>query len=448
MGQGVSKEPATPHESISSKDPAVTVHSSVRASVRAFRVLVWRMLGAAMALASTIVVTRTFGPSTAGVYFLSLTLCSIAITVSRLGLDLPTMRLVTAPTGSFEKPDQRSVLRVAVRLAGIVAMALTAALFVGAGSLSALFGEPKLETMIRLTCLGTVPAVLAVLYARGLTGIGRPEIAEFGQRAGFHIFFLGALIAMAPSVGDQALGSAFSLSQLVMCLFLLVVWTRSADEGSGTTNTQALRNELVASGLPLLIAAAMNLIVAWSDTLMIGYFLDPAAVGVYSAAIRVASVVSFVLVASGSVAGPKFAHLLAYAEQPALKRVFRRATTGSTFAAIAIAIPLFVFAPQILGVFGKSFPAGTTPLRVLIGAQLLHTAAGLVGLLLAMAKREKRLLSSTAAAAGLNILLNALLIPRFGLVGAAISTLFALVVLNVLNSIWVYRDLGLSIIES
>ena len=106
------------------------------------RVLAWRTVGAALALGSTILVTRLFGPDTAGRYFLAVALASIAITLTRLGLDLPTMRLVSVRRSSSQTRSQRSVLKVAAQLSGWVAVGLSLTLLSSAGFLAALFQEP------------------------------------------------------------------------------------------------------------------------------------------------------------------------------------------------------------------------------------------------------------------------------------------------------------------
>ena len=423
-----------------------TTNTATPAPLRALRVLIWRFAGAGLALISTAVVTRSFGATAAGVYFLAVTICSIVVTISRLGLDLPTMRLVSAPSDARARSEVRTVLRVAVGLSGVVALGLTVGLFAGAGLLANLFDEPNLRSMLRLTSLGTVPAVIGVLYARGLIGIGLPVIAEIGQRAGVQLTFLAALAVLMPAAGTSRLGIAYSVSHAAMCLLVLGTWRQSTTDPPRAVNHRSIRHELLSSGLPLLVAAAMNLVVAWSDILMLGYLLDSAAVAVYSAAYRVAAVVSFVLVAAGSVAGPRFAKLLEQSDRTTLERVFQRASRGSALAAITIAAPLLAFSPRILAVFGEGFSIGSEALRLLVVAQLVHSVAGLVGLMLAMAKRERRLMSSTIAAAALNIVFNVLLIPTLGILGAAISTFVALVTLNTMNCVWVYRDLGIAIV--
>jgi O-antigen/teichoic acid export membrane protein len=81
-------------------------------------------------------------------------------------------------------------------------------------------------------------------------------------------------------------------------------------------------------------------------------------------------------------------------------------------------------------------------LLILAGGQLINALAGSVGLLMAMTGHQVESSIVLAVSAGLNVGLNYLLIPRYGLVGAALATGISTVVWNVTLAVRVRRLLG------
>ena len=96
---------------------------------------------------------------------------------------------------------------------------------------------------------------------------------------------------------------------------------------------------LLRAGVPLLFAASIDLVVVWLDTLMIGSLLDSADVGVYVAAARTASVVSFVLIAVGAVAGPRFAVMYEAGRRSELRGLLRSTTLLAGGGALVLQCP-------------------------------------------------------------------------------------------------------------
>ena len=96
-----------------------------------------------------------------------------------------------------------------------------------------------------------------------------------------------------------------------------------------------------------------------------------------------------------------------------------------------------------MGLFGQEFVSGSPALIILSGAQLVNAAAGSVGLTLMMTGHERSTAYGLFVSAVVNVVLNAVLIPQFGVVGAAVATATSTILWNVLLIIEVYRKLGI-----
>jgi O-antigen/teichoic acid export membrane protein len=97
-----------------------------------------------------------------------------------------------------------------------------------------------------------------------------------------------------------------------------------------------------------------------------------------------------------------------------------------------------LFPDQILSVFGKSFVGGATALMILAWANLVDVGTGMCGTILSMSGYTKLKLVNNIVSISLSIGLNVLLIPRFGIVGAAISALIVFTALNSIRILQVY----------
>ena len=106
---------------------------------------------------------------------------------------------------------------------------------------------------------------------------------------------------------------------------------------------------------------------------------------------------------------------------------------------------LFLFGEDVIRLlFGEPYLPAYVPLVILASGQLINVAFGSVGQFLTMTGHERDSLSSLGLSAVANVALNAILIPRYGGVGAAIATALSVVIWNVLLSIRLYRRLGLT----
>jgi len=118
---------------------------------------------------------------------------------------------------------------------------------------------------------------------------------------------------------------------------------------------------------------------------------------------------------------PTIAELHARGDLELLGRLFRSLIKWTLGLTIPLAAVMILFARQIMGMFGPEFAPGWLVLVAGTFGQLVNCAVGSVSFLLLMSGREKHVLKIQTVMAVVLIALNLVLIPRMGLLGAALA---------------------------
>jgi len=196
--------------------------------------------------------------------------------------------------------------------------------------------------------------------------------------------------------------------------------------------------------LPLLFIDSMMIISAQTDIIMLGAMKGAETVGIYAVAKKGAGLITFVLLAVNMALAPNIASLYTAGDMDKLQRVVTKSARAILLGSLPIALALIAFGHWFLLLFfGQDFTQGEKALAILSVGQLINTATGSVGLLLIMTGYERDAAIGVGSGTVLNVMLNAILIPRWGLTGAAAATASSMIVLNILLAIWVYKRLGI-----
>ena len=99
----------------------------------------------------------------------------------------------------------------------------------------------------------------------------------------------------------------------------------------------------------------------------------------------------------------------------------------------------------ILKIFGEEFTPGRTALNILILGPIFTSFTGAVGLVLNMTGNQNYTAFAVGSSAVLNIIMNSVLIPIWGINGAATATTTSLIIINTMKIIFVKQKLGISL---
>jgi O-antigen/teichoic acid export membrane protein len=197
------------------------------------------------------------------------------------------------------------------------------------------------------------------------------------------------------------------------------------------------------SALPFLFISGMHIINTSTDTIMLGAIKGAEAAGIYTVANQGASLVVFTLAAANTALAPIIAQLYAAGEREKLQRIITKGVRMTFLVSLPFALGFVILGDQFLLIFGEDFVVGYAALSILVLGQLINVGMGSVGILLNMTGFPRDVAIAVTISAVLNVILNALFIPKWGIAGAAFATSMTLVIWNTLLAFKVYKRLGI-----
>lgn len=293
--------------------------------------------------------------------------------------------------------------------------------------------------------LAIFPMSMLVIYSEMLKGLKLIMKSHLVQGVLVWLLSLTGILFLSGVWGVYGAVWAFIAASFVTAVVATILWRRAVPQLKGIKGNFRL-NKLLDSSVPLFLVSAMYLVIQWTSTFALGIWGTKAEVGVFSVAFRTAMLISFVLIAVNSIAAPKFAALYSLGDMDALGKTARNSARLLTLMAAPVLALFIIFPSRIMGVFGEDFRQGGMILAILAAGQFVNVSTGSVGYLLMMSGNERILRNNVAFAAAVNVALNALLVPRYGILGAAVATALSVSLLNITASYLVYKKINIKTI--
>jgi O-antigen/teichoic acid export membrane protein len=196
--------------------------------------------------------------------------------------------------------------------------------------------------------------------------------------------------------------------------------------------------------LPQTLTTMLLYTILWTDTLLLGRLRTAAEVGVYTIAQRLLSPAQTISTATGQMFAPRIVVEDARGDRGTLGRMLKQVTYWNVALSLPVFAGLLLFAHPLLSLFGSAYAKGASALAILAAGQLLNAATGPLGQMINMSGRPYLTLLNNAAVAAVNVGACLVLIPRYGVTGAACSTTGAITLVNLIKLIQVRVIFGVN----
>jgi O-antigen/teichoic acid export membrane protein len=415
---------------------------------------------AASTLAITVLITRHFSKQAAGAFFTATSVFLIAEAVASLGAFVGLVNFIAGLRKLGRERDIPAILRAAIVPVIAVSIVVAGVLLLVAGPLATLVlsGFPGHAGSSPATVTAALRALaIALPFAAVLDTLLGASRGYRDMRATVLIDRIGRpalqLAGVAVAVGAGAAGllaPLWALPYLPAAGFAWL-WLRRtrrrpplAQPGAAGRRPAARRATALAANqlatadgrsfwrftAPRALAALAQITIQRLDIVLVAILRGPGQAAVYTAATRFLVAGQFANTAISMAAQPRFAELFASGDRRGARQVYQ-ATTGWL---VLLTWPLYllavIYGPAVLSVFGHSYRAGSAVMVILGCTMLLATACGQVDVVLISSGRSGWSLANGLTAVIVNVGADLLLIPRYGIAGAAVGWAVAIAVTN------------------
>lgn len=383
-----------------------------------------RAIYVVLGLAIHLVLANTLGAKGYGAFTFAF---AVATVVGLLG-SLGSQQLITREVAQLGEAGQwgtvhslfrflqRRVMAVSIALAGLVAAVALCA------------GWPG-DIMMRhalLAALVSVPFYALIATRQGaLLGLQRLVWSQVPEGLVRPLLLLGAVgvswwlcnglgVQTAVWSNTGAMAVAFAAGAVILSRFLPKAATLQLNSGQ--------KRLWWRSTLAFLAISATGVVNSHTDLIMVGSLLGAEDAGVYNIPLRLNAFILFPYLIMEMVLHPLIPGIYASGDKRGLQRMLKRTIRMVWLGSAAMVLALALWRTEVLQWFGPEFPGGATVLLILMAGALLNIAFGSAVYLVSMTGHEKITARAVAISAILNVALNILLIPRYGIEGAAIAT--------------------------
>ena len=196
--------------------------------------------------------------------------------------------------------------------------------------------------------------------------------------------------------------------------------------------------EILRASYPMALSAISYFLMQSTDVLFISAYDTFESVAHYSIAVKLATVTALALISVNIVIAPKIASIYNDKNFYQLKLILKKATRMNVVISLPIIIILLFFSEYVLSTFGSNYILAKNALWILLIAQFFNSITGPSALYLNMTGRQKKLNVILVISLLINVVLNIILVPDFGMLGAAISTTTSFVISKILASALVF----------
>ncbi len=397
----------------------------------------------------SIMMARWLGPQMLGIYSLGNAITRIGEIFGIMGLDNGVLRYVSREKEKNDKVNNSIYSSIKM---GFISSLLIGLLiyFCSDWIVLTLLNEDKfLSTVIKVYAL-TLPFTVTTLIASFATqGFKILKYKVFVNQIINPFTLLLTMILSYLFFGPNIAILAPTVVSAVIGFFLILYYLKNfVDISINKVFNAKFDNEILKFSLPLMFVSAIGIIMHWTDIIMLGVLDNAYSVGLYHPVERTAGLIRMILFAFASIFAPLFSQYFHEKNQTKMLEVFQLSTKWILLTSLPLFIFLILFSNTILMLFGSEFGNNALALPILTVGIMIQAVFGLGSPSLTMSGFQKYNLINALVALFTNIFLNIMLIPQFGIAGAAMGTTIALFLISLLRFVENYYLLGLNLLST
>lgn len=398
-----------------------------------------KIIGSFLGYLFLILVTKNSGAEAWGIFALCMALLNITSILSRFGVDTALLRFVAQLKGKME--EVKGIYLQGISLVLFFSLLFSVLLFFFSDIVAELvFHKPHLTPYFKIISFALIPFSIIHVNVQTFRGLKKIKKFAFFQHVSMFLFAIMFILILNKFYNFGQFSAPVYAFTFAVIIVMIVSLLSIFKNFRGIQSKRIFANkEIIKTSFPMMLSSSVLLLMAWSDTIMIGIFKTEADVGVYNVALKLAMITGIVLGAVNSIVAPKLSETFNNNRLDEFRELIKQSTRIIFFTTLPALIILLLFPGFLLSFFGTEFVMAKTTLLILLIGQIVNAMSGSVGFILQMTGKEKVYQNILLLALVFNIVLNIVLIPIYGIKGAAIASAFSLLFWNLSSVFYIYK---------
>jgi O-antigen/teichoic acid export membrane protein len=388
-------------------------------------IFIYRLFGAAATFLTQILLARWMGAAELGIYVLAFSWCILLSTLSTGGFRIASIRFIGEGLSASRPGYISGYVRRSRQIVIILSLAVAVLGSLCLLAFDSVFGVESLSVFI-IALLAVPFFALLNLYAGHANALSRFPLSFLPINVFRPLLFLLAICGVWAAGKSLNANIAMSMNWIalgIVAAITIVLSNQALQSHIADVEPQYATRTWIKTAIPLLFVALFTGYFPELMVIIVGAWLPSNELAIFHVCFRVAMLISFGLYAIDAFTGPEIAGLLASGKQEKLQQVVNRVTRLRFWAALAAIIILGFAGREVLSIFGEEFTQGYLILMILAFAQLVQAGVGPTIRLISLSGHQNQSMLVFGVAIIVAIILIAILVPLFGVRGAAMATL-------------------------
>lgn len=388
---------------------------------------------------------RELGPYEYGLFYGTFALVAFLGLFNNLGLNETITKFVAEFNVKNQKEKIKGAIIFSILMRLIIFSIILLLVFFFSNQITAkILNDQSAEMILKILLLSTFLTSFSPIFQSALRGLTKIKEYAFSSFSFILLVFIFALLIL-PGSRQKALSFAYCyiIGGIIsgMISFGLFVKSFPSFFQIKLSIEKSLVKKIIFFALPTFAYSIAFVIISYTDTIMISLFRTVEEVGLYQVAIPTARMILYFAMALSTILLPVFSEMWAKGEKRKASELLFHILKISLVLALPFSLIFIMFPSIVINLFfGSKYIGATTSLRILSVGYLFYILSTIHFNLMNGIGKPILTMKIVYTSAGLNVLLNLLLIPSLGIEGAAIASMLSLIFSFILSEIVLHRE--------
>lgn len=389
--------------------------------------VVFRGLGVLATFGLNYLIGNMLGAAKAGVYFQAFSLFMIFSLISSFGMN----NTVFIKSSELVSLNDIAGLKELLKKSAIIVFGITIIfiplIFISDDIIKKFLSE-EAKKLVQILILGLFPFIFVNILSESLKALKQVFWASFFQSfLGNTLVFIVAFVLFVKGESLKSFIVGFVIVYWIISLFAFAVLRyKIKSSGNFKFKKKVTYSGIINFSKHLFLISVLSTVIANIDVIILGRFVADEKIGIYGMALKVSLIISFILPALNTVFVPVIKDSFVKNDLKKLKETAVKSSKIMTLFTIPFVLIFIVFNVQIMSLFGEEFSKSGIILIIMVIGQFIRSINASSGFIAMSCGKHKQMTYNLILTFILHISLMFLVIPKFGIIGAAIVRTFSM----------------------